>query len=143
MIKRYNQFIKENDEFTEPSFEETEGRLADEDLEQELNNQGDVEEGDVEETVEGEEEAGDIYTNKLNELAEKLGTEVVDSKIEYNGQSIIFPSETEMYHVGKKKFKTADEVVDFLEGSQNKTQELPESEEEISESKSYKNRFKI
>jgi hypothetical protein len=134
MIKRYNQFIKENDEFMEePSFEETEGRLAEEDLEQEPIQSEEAGE---------EEEAGDIYTNRLKELAEKLGTEVVDGKIDYNGQTIIFPSETEMYHVGKKKFKTADEVVEFLEGSENKTQELPEPEE-VAESKSYKNRFKI
>lgn len=141
MIKRYNQFIKENDEFMEePSFEETEGRLAEEDLEQEFDQ---LEEPIQSEEYDEEEEAGDIYTNRLKELAEKLGTEVIDGKIDYNGETIIFPSETEMYHVGKKKFKTADEVVKFLEGSENKTQELPESEEEIAESKSYKNRFKI
>ena len=141
MIKRYNQFIKENDEFMEePSFEETEGTLAEEDLKQELDQS---EEPMQSEEAGEEEEAGDIYTNRLKELSEKLGTEVVDGKIDYNGQTIIFPSETEMYHVGKKKFKTADEVVDFLEGTENKTQELPEPEEEIAESKSYKNRFKI
>lgn len=141
MIKRYNQFIKENnDEFMEePSFE-TKGRLAEEDLEQEFDQ---LEEPIQSEEYGEEEEAGDIYTNRLKELAEKLGTEVIDGKIDYNGETIIFPSETEMYHVGKKKFKTADEVVKFLEGSENKTQELPESEEEIAESKSYKNRFKI
>lgn len=138
MIKRYNQFIKENDEFNEePSFEETEGRLAEEDLNDEMT------ESPEELNMDGEEEGGDIYANKLKELADKLETEVVDGSVDFEGEKIIFPSETEMYHVGKKKFKTADEVVDFLKGNKNKAQELPEPEEELVESKSYKNRFKI
>jgi hypothetical protein len=70
---------------------------------------------------EEEEEGGDMYMVKLQELANKLNTEVVSEEdgpnyVEYNGQKVIFPSETEMYHVGKKKFKTADEVVNYLEG---------------------------
>lgn len=126
MIKKYNQFIKENDEFIDDSIEEI-------DDDQEI---GELNNTDIEE---GEEEAGDIYSNKLKELAQKLGVELEDGKLEYEGQEIIFPSETEMFHVNRKKFKTSDEVVDFLQG--NKTQELPE--EELTESKSYKNRFRI
>lgn len=138
MIKRYNQFIKENDGFEEPSFEETEGRLAEEDLNQEMDSI------DQENNIEFEEEGEDVYSSKLQELADKLGTEVVDGKVEYEGKTIIFPSETEMYHIDKKKFKTSDEVVDYLQGSENKMQELPEEGmEEVAESKSYKNRFKI
>lgn len=133
MIKGYSQFIKENDEFVDTSVEETE----EENLEQEFD------QADAKEPMEAEEEAGDIYTSKLNELAEKLGVEATDGKIEYNDQKIIFPSETKMYHVGRKKFKTSDEVVDYLKGSKNKAQKSPENEEELGESKSYKNRFKI
>lgn len=141
MIKRYNQFIKENDDFMEePSFEETEGRLAAEDLDQEMDSFN----NEPENSEEFEEEGEDLYASKLQELADKLGTEVVNGKVEFEGKTVIFPSETEMYHIDKKKFKTSDEVVDYLQGSENKMQELPEeSEQEVVESKSYKNRFKI
>jgi hypothetical protein len=124
MIKRYNQFIKENDDFMEePSFEETEGVLAAEDLEKEMdtfNNEPD--------NSEEFEEVEDLYASKLQELADKLGTEVVNGKVEYKGKTIIFPSETDMYHVDDKKFETSDDVVNYLEGGLN-------------ESKSYKNRY--
>jgi hypothetical protein len=122
MIKRYNQFVKQvNENIEEPSFEETEGRLAAQDLEAELDNFEEEE----------EEEAGDIYQKRLQEVADLLGVEVIDNKVIFNNEEIIFPSETEMYHVGKKKFKTADEVVKYLQG-----------EEVTTESKSYKNRYK-
>lgn len=122
MIKRYNQFVKQvNENIEEPSFEETEGRLAAQDLEAELDNFEEEE----------EEEAGDIYQKRLQEVADLLGVEVIDNKVIFNNEEIIFPSETEMYHVGKKKLKTADEVVKYLQG-----------EEVTTESKSYKNRYK-
>ncbi len=122
MIKRYNQFVKQvNENIEEPSFEETEGRLDAQDLEAELDNFEEEE----------EEEAGDIYQKRLQEVADLLGVEVIDNKVIFNNEEIIFPSETEMYHVGKKKLKTADEVVKYLQG-----------EEVTTESKSYKNRYK-
>jgi hypothetical protein len=122
MIKKYNQFVKGvNENIDEPSFEETEGKLAAQDLEAELSNFEEEE----------EEEAGDIYQKRLQEVADLLGSEVVDTKVIYNNEEIIFPSETEMYHVGKKKFKTAEEVVKYLQ-----------EQEVTTESKSYKNRYK-
>ena len=62
-----------------------------------------------------EEEEGDEYegTLLLKELAERLGSEVVNNTIEYNGQKINYYSETEAFHVGKMKFDTVDEVVDY------------------------------
>lgn len=122
MIKKYNQFVKGvNENIDEPSFEETEGKLASQDLEAELSNFEEEE----------EEEAGDIYQKRLQEVADLLGSEVVDNKVIYNNEEIIFPSETEMYHVGKKKFKTAEEIVKYLQ-----------EQEVTKESKSYKNRYK-
>ena len=64
---------------------------------------------------EEEEEGGDMYTAKLQELADILGVEVENNSINYEGHKVIFPSETEMYHVDKKKFKTAEEVANYLE----------------------------
>jgi hypothetical protein len=125
MIKKYNQFIKENDDFMEESsFEETEARLAAEDLEKEM----DTFNNEPDNSEEFEEEVEDLYASKLQELADKLGTEVVNGKVEYKGKTIIFPSETDMYHVDDKKLETSDDVVNYLEGGLN-------------ESKSYKNRY--
>lgn len=122
MIKKYNQFVKGvNENIDETSFEETEGKLAAKYLEDELSNFEEEE----------EEEAGDIYQKRLQEVADLLGSEVVDNKVHYNNEEIIFPSETDMYHVGKKKFKTAEEVVKYLQ-----------EQEVTTESKSYKNRYK-
>ena len=78
---------------------------------------------------EEEEEGGDIYTAKLQELADMLGVEFDGNAVEYDGHKIIYPSETEMYHVDKKKFKTAEEVVDYLKASTPEAKpELPSDE---------------
>jgi hypothetical protein len=151
MIKRYNQFIKnktnedlnEEDFMNGTPFEETETGLSNRNLENEVD---DFEESEMDNTInnelEEEEEAGDFYNKKLKELANMLNVEVEDGKVEFEGKEIIFPSETEMYHVDKKKFKTAKEVVDYL-NSMNKNK-IPKFEEELElqESKSYKNRFR-
>lgn len=129
MIKKYNQFIKENDEFIDDTMEETQDDM--------IQGDQDIENNTMEE--EAEEEAGDIYTSKLKELSKKLGVDIEDGKLEYKGKEIIFPSETEMYHVDRKKFKTSDEVVDFLQGNKEKESQ----QKNITESKSYKNRFKL
>lgn len=121
MIKKYNQFVNDRINEDVENFEDDldinqqEPELADNELEEEL----DEFENESEEE-EMEEEGGDVYNAKLQEVADKLGAEVSNGKVEYNGKKIIFPSETEMYHVGNKKFKTADEVVSFLEGESNR-----------------------
>jgi hypothetical protein len=63
-----------------------------------------------------EEEEGNQYLgNKmLKELANKLGTSVTNNSINYKGKKINFFSETEMYHVDRKKFKTSEEVINYL-----------------------------
>ena len=164
MIKKYNQFVNErvNEEFeSEEEFDtnQQEHELANRDLEDEFNDlESEVEEApaeDLESEVvsseeEMEEEGGDVYASKLREVADKLGAEVTNGKVEYNGQKIMFPSETEMFHVGNKKFKTADEVVSFIEGESNRLadKEADEMDEDerysaMKESKSYKNTRKF
>jgi len=66
-----------------------------------------------------EEEGGEYMGQKMMaDLASELGTEIgTDGSINYNGKKVNFYSETEMFHVDKKKFKTADEVINYLEGS--------------------------
>jgi hypothetical protein len=63
-----------------------------------------------------EEEEGHEYegTKLMSELAQKLGTEITNNSIDYNGKKINFFSETESFHVDKKKFKTIDEVLAYL-----------------------------
>jgi hypothetical protein len=63
-----------------------------------------------------EEEEGHEYegTKLMKSLAEKLGTEIVNNSIEYNGKKINFFSETEAFHIDKKKFKTIEEVLTYL-----------------------------
>lgn len=108
-----------------------------------------------------EEEGSDIYTSKMEELADILGVEVNNGQIVYNGKKIIFPSETEKYQIEgvKKGFTTAEEVVAELEKITPETpmgRRAQETEEELHslkddqasdeierefESKSYKSRF--
>ncbi len=121
MIKKYNQFVNDRinedvDDF-EDDFDtnQQESELANRDLEDELDEFESEEDFEDEEEEMEEEEGGDIYGLKLKEVADKLGVDVVNGRVEYNGKKIIFPSETEMYHVGNKKFKTSDEVVSYLE----------------------------
>ncbi len=111
---------------------------------------------------EEEEEGSDLYTNKIQELADLLGVEAENGYVVYNGKKIMFPSETEKYQIEgvKKGFSTAEEVVTELEKDSTPNIEdtdvedrALETEEEITslkddesieeieefESKSYKN----
>lgn len=84
-----------------------------------------------------EEESDDVYFGKkmMDELAEALGTEVVNNMIEYNGKKINFYSETEKFHVDKKKFSTVEEVLDYLgEGETSmETDETPIIDDEMND----------
>jgi hypothetical protein len=81
---------------------------------------------------EEEEEGGEyIGQEMMADLASNLGAEVEsDGSIDYNGKKVNFYSETEMFHVDKKKFKTPEEVVSYLDGSNNIT---TEEEEEMTD----------
>jgi len=110
---------------------------------------------------EEEEEGSDLYTNKIQELANLLGVEAENGYVVYNGKKIMFPSETEKYQIEgvKKGFSTAEEVVSELEKKHSETpvdRRVQETEEELDsladdeasdvierefESKSYKSRY--
>jgi hypothetical protein len=111
MIKRFQSFVKSK---LNENVEEIEDLDLDLDLEKEdLPELSELGLDEIE--VEEEEEGLDIYVSKMKELADMLGVEVDETnKISYEGKEIIFPSETEMFHVDRKKFKTAKEVVDYL-----------------------------
>jgi len=121
MIKKYNQFINENDEFdnneNDELIQDDQFIDGDDDINDEIINDDDLEDidgGIDDDDLEEEEEDRDIYSLKLKELGEKLGVEIEDGKLNYEGKVIIYPSETEMYHVNKRKFKTSEEVVAYL-----------------------------
>ena len=111
MIKRYNEFVSgkvnEDVEMRDPMIEEP---IANTET-------SEVEEAPVAELP--EEEGGEYQGQMLlNQLANELGTEVeADGSINYEGKKINFYSETEKFHVDNKKFSTAEEVVNYLGGS--------------------------
>lgn len=132
-IKGYDQFVnKINENIQDDKISSTEeGYLREEDYDNEISQ----EEGD-------EEEGGDVFKRKLKEVADKLGVVALENSVEYEGKKIIFPSETEMFHVDKKKFKTSDEVVNYLKTSDRG--EEPKAFEgkrwDMNNNKSYKNK---
>lgn len=87
-----------------------------------------------------EEEEDDIFYSKIKELAMALKIDLSDidnNSINYNGKTIIYPSETSKFHVDRKKFSTVAEVVAYLTGNMDK----PKIEERVDpefEAKSYK-----
>jgi hypothetical protein len=64
-----------------------------------------------------EEESGEYEgATKLKQLAEALGAELTNNEINYDGHKINWFSETEAFHVDRKKFETVEEVIDYLQG---------------------------
>jgi len=80
-----------------------------------------------------EEEGGEYMGQKMMaDLASELDTEIgSDGSINYNGKKVNFYSETEMFHVDKKKFKTADEVINYLEGSAPDNKSMEEENDDM------------
>jgi hypothetical protein len=128
---------------------EREEEFADEpeDIVGELGEDG-FEDEEGEDDFEEEEEEGHEYKGNLlmRELADMLGTEVVNNQINYNGQKINYYSETEKFHIGREKFETIEEVVDFLKPQTDVAEEAPEVVREeklegVGESRKYIKRF--
>jgi hypothetical protein len=110
-LKRFENYIKENLEL--------------ETKDDEINPEGLVSDNSFEDDQVPEEEEYDYIGNKLmNDLAKTLGTKVVNNEINYNGEKINFYSETEKFHIGKRKFDTLEDVLKYL-----KTEVEPELEE--------------
>jgi hypothetical protein len=96
VLKKFNEYFYSNEEGMEPE-------MAPE-VEPEMGFEG-----------EEEEEAGDYHGSVgMKKIAKALGEELQGNEIMHDGHKINFFSETEMYHVDKKKFKTPEEVIDFM-----------------------------
>lgn len=90
---------------------------SDTEKEEEMGPESEVEptEPEMEMSGEEEEEAGDYHGSVgMKKIAQSLGEELQGNEIMHDGHKINFFSETEMYHVDKKKFKTPEEVISFL-----------------------------
>ena len=118
-LKKYNEYVKE--ELTPMTGEleplEVENEMPELDSELEVyQDENEMPDSISDSDMGAEEEEGHEYEgNKLmSELAQKLGTEITNNSIDYNGKKINFFSETESFHVDKKKFKTIDEVLAYL-----------------------------
>ena len=140
IIKKFNQYIKENidkgledDDFPIEgsdldAIEEMESDLEDDDFEDDFEDLDDSEDDDTEireyEEEEEEEEAHQYIGSQLmNELAEKLGVEVINNEIQYDGKKINYFSETECFHVDNKKFETIEDILEYLSDSDDSDEE--------------------
>jgi hypothetical protein len=117
-LKKYNEYVKED---LTPMSVESEPLEVENEM-PEAESEVEVEQDDASTLIgnnmndDQEEEEGHEYegTKLMSELAQKLGTEITNNSIDYNGKKINFFSETESFHVDKKKFKTIDEVLSYL-----------------------------
>jgi hypothetical protein len=136
------------DELPEDEFDNSD----DDDFDEEIDDVDVEVEDDEDADLDEEEEEGSEYegTKKMKDLAAKLGTEVVNNQIDYNGQKINYYSETEKFHIGKQKFENEEEVLNFLnpKGVEEKSPEVEESPEVVEdelvvgESMKYLKKFK-
>jgi hypothetical protein len=111
-LKKYNDFL--NEELTPISSETEEIVEMPEEVEE------------IEKTApenmstpeEEEEEEGHQYhgTLKMKELADKLGTNVVNNEINFDGKKVNFFSEDEKFHIDKKKFDSVEDAFGYLTG---------------------------
>jgi hypothetical protein len=132
IVKKFNQYVRENlgssiendlnelDPIDLPEIENDPIDVisTDEYQEEETDPRSLVDGYEEEENLPQEEESHQyIGAQLMNDLAERLGVDVVDNEIEYDGQKINYFSETEKFHIDDKKFETVDEVLDYLTGS--------------------------
>lgn len=89
---------------------------SDAEKEEEMGPESEVEPTETEMEMSGEEEeAGDYHGSVgMKKIAQALGEELQGNEIVHDGHKINFFSETEMYHVDKKKFKTPEEVIEYM-----------------------------
>ena len=145
VIRNYNDFVKsksinedletlitpDNSEIEQQEGHEGTLEMEEDDQSNLIDSEEDVKPERPEEVE--EEESGQYIGNKLmSELAERLDATVEGNVINYKGNVINFYSEDEKFHIGKNKFETIDEVVDFFESSND----------DVSESKRFKKKKK-
>ena len=97
VLKKFNEYLYSNN--MKPNYNETEISK---------NNM-------VDKKYDYEEEYDDYHGSiGMKKIAKSLGIEFQGNEILYDGHKINFFSETDMYHVDRKKFKTPEEVITYL-----------------------------
>ena len=82
-----------------------------------------------------------IGTKKMKELVNKLGPDakLENNTIYYDDKEINFYSETEMFHIGRNRFKEVEDVLKFLGVDENEPdEEFEERMDPEFEAKSYR-----
>lgn len=142
IVKKFEYFQDSPDLDLEDT-DTQERELAQRDLDEEMSDyeddimeqEDDIIEDPVED-VEGYEEEEDDYIGikLMKELAHELGEEIINNTITHNGQEIKFYSETEKFHIGRKKFETVEEVLEHFTTEEPTNVDIPEHEEILEES---------
>jgi len=111
-LKKYNEFL--NEELT-PISSETEEILE---TPEEIKEIEKTATENISTPEEEEEEEGYQYhgTLKMKELADKLGTNIVNNEINFDGKKVNFFSEDEKFHIDNKKFDSVEDAFDYLTG---------------------------
>jgi hypothetical protein len=105
--------LKDVDDLDSEDFDED---FDDEDFDEDIDDR----EYEEEEVQEEEEEAYQyIGTQLMSELASKLGVEVSNNEINYEGKKINYFSETECFHINGNKFDSIEEVIEYLQSGAN------------------------
>jgi hypothetical protein len=126
LISKYDDFVKSKsiNEDIEPMVTPESSELENREGFESTKELEDNDASNIVDNFEEEEESGEYEgTIKMKKLAKMLGTEVFNNEINYNGQKINYYSETEMFHVGKHKFKTPEEVFEFLQKKETPVEE--------------------
>jgi hypothetical protein len=123
----------EDDELEPVDYDEEDDNLADVTTD-EFDGVDSLSSGDEYEEEEAHEYKGTIL---MKELADKLGEKVIDNQIHYGDKVINYYSETEKFHIGKQKFNTVEEVLDFL----SPREMTDEVETEVVESRRFIKKF--
>lgn len=98
MIKKFNKFKNENVDYREL------------DIKPQANNYDDSDDG--------MQSILDKYEMALNDILDRLpGSYIENRTVHFEDKEIIFPSETDTYHIDSKQFKTPEEVVDYLKSN--------------------------
>lgn len=101
IIKKFDSYLREN--------------VDNKDIQMNDNELKDIEDTDNNKVIDSTEEEDEyIGIKMLEDLSKKLGVPFNGNLIEYKGKKINFFSETEKFHVDKKKFSSIDEVINYL-----------------------------
>ena len=138
IVRKFNDFVRvriNEDVLPQETAELQPGLDATEEME-DPSNIIEEPEVDIEEPEEGyeEEESGETIENMLNEITSELGATKTGNVIEYDGQQIEYYSEPQCFAINKKidfiiegkkkKLKTTQDVLDYLQGVNSTKTEL-------------------